>query len=704
MKKQGYVKALSIFVCMCILLTCMPSAAALPSDITHAKAASEPPTATDDTAASSCAYSAMESNKVYFMPNLDLNAMHRYDNSLMEFEIEVDNLHTAEEIVLQITSTISVDTGNTPIVLSADNNSALLQIVIQEPPLAQTIDSLQFETIVITGISQDSGREYIPTVIHVLHTQYGVFIGFINEECLYNNYVKWLKDQNYLSEYDYFLILNDATKATTGTIAQQSQTRDTKTSYTSGIIHGNYKVTRSNNTYVISGTVYWVDLMNNSHPLNNTLVEVKCIDPYSPATYILVSCYTTDSGFFVCSFTSDLSFLINMGCFFQIQLAAKTSAVSVGTAPLVAPYYVSIDIGNLMNTGTNAYLPFSKTPTNATKALCLAQAFRTGQLFVEDMTDTAPALISVAFPSTELVPCFYAAGVINITESNFQHWDVLLHEYGHYVADLYDITDFIAGNHYLDSNLIDTGYSHMYANRLAWAEGWANYFSVSSQIQQQVSSLSIPYAGDGFYNTIGPAVGIEANNHRYNSMGEAHEIAVMRVLWDMLDSEYTVGSTQESFDNLSLGFYTVWSYCNNFNGNTLSDFVNYYMNSISRTSNAYKQYGGILASHKVAASPSYLDFPSPFTVCFTFSTPYTSSYVVNYCGIVIFDLNMNIVYSTPTSNVPGSSMGIFIDEYEWEYVRNVCASGYYWCVKTEPAGETMTGPYYSQIIPGSFFS
>jgi hypothetical protein len=98
---------------------------------------------------------------------------------------------------------------------------------------------------------------------------------------------------------------------------------------------------------------------------------------------------------------------------------------------------------------------------------------------------------------------------------------VLLHEYGHYVLDLYSRDDSPGGSHVLGDDALDL--------RLAWSEGWATFFS--SVVRND--PVHVDTSGTGVrlvFDIEGPSFGSAT---RYDS----NELAVAAVLWDAYDGD-----------------------------------------------------------------------------------------------------------------------------------------------------------------------
>jgi hypothetical protein len=121
---------------------------------------------------------------------------------------------------------------------------------------------------------------------------------------------------------------------------------------------------------------------------------------------------------------------------------------------------------------------------------------------------------------------------------------VILHEYGHFIADKYACDDSFGGDHDVNKH---------YNKRLAWSEGWANY--LSSAVRGTPLYMDIDGAG---------VVGF-SNWEDWTVTGSTNEGAVAATLWDLHDG------ANEAHDRLNLGGDEIWGTFQNRMGGSLSD-------------------------------------------------------------------------------------------------------------------------------------
>lgn len=148
-------------------------------------------------------------------------------------------------------------------------------------------------------------------------------------------------------------------------------------------------------------------------------------------------------------------------------------------------------------------------------------------------------------------------GDVNCSDTDHFDNSVILHEYGHFLEDAFARSDSPGGSHNGNA-IIDP--------RLAWSEGWSNFF--------QTAVIGTPNYRDTIGNsacTGGTFLGVNLNIETATSgqdkmsagttMGEGvfREVSVSRTLWDTIDSTGSDGGA-------GLGFALVWK--------TFSDSIN----------------------------------------------------------------------------------------------------------------------------------
>lgn len=137
----------------------------------------------------------------------------------------------------------------------------------------------------------------------------------------------------------------------------------------------------------------------------------------------------------------------------------------------------------------------------------------------------------------------------NTNNSDCDHFDnsIILHEYGHFIEDVFADTDSPGGSH-TGNTILDA--------RLAWGEGWANFF--------QAAVLNNPVYRDTAGNSDPggtPAVYFNEDlenptNDIPSTMGEGNfrEFSITRLLWDSIDAANEPGE-----DDVTGTFAELWT-------------------------------------------------------------------------------------------------------------------------------------------------
>jgi hypothetical protein len=142
---------------------------------------------------------------------------------------------------------------------------------------------------------------------------------------------------------------------------------------------------------------------------------------------------------------------------------------------------------------------------------------------------------------TFFTPFVDAGGAIFVLGDDFDpdeyDDDVILHEYGHYVAAHFSADDSPGGAHYILDSTQDA--------RLSWSEGWATFFSAAVR--------NSPWMVDNLREGVGLAFELETPTLPLYNHSITNETAVSSALWDAFDA-----GTNEGFDVLQ-GFASIWA-------------------------------------------------------------------------------------------------------------------------------------------------
>ena len=194
------------------------------------------------------------------------------------------------------------------------------------------------------------------------------------------------------------------------------------------------------------------------------------------------------------------------------------------------------------------------------QAFSIVQAAEYASLYVNDMEGVFLPQVVINYPATKPVGTYYEyfKKQINVYEVNYCDWDVIMHEYGHYVEDIFGFSSSGGGWHYINEDLTER-FGKIVGSRKAWNEGWATYFSLSCQKHLFLRNLSIcnkngiNFLGDDCYdnseiNKYNIKIDVK-NMWRY---GEGCETSVAGFLLSLADDD------DHSADSISYGFKAIW--------------------------------------------------------------------------------------------------------------------------------------------------
>ncbi len=154
----------------------------------------------------------------------------------------------------------------------------------------------------------------------------------------------------------------------------------------------------------------------------------------------------------------------------------------------------------------------------------------------------------------------YIMGGINgdVDYSDTDHFDpsVIIHEYGHFMEDQYGKSDSPGGSHDAHSQLDP---------RLAWSEGWADFFQAAvtgSPVYRDTYGTIDGSAGVYFNEDLENLTGTSLDKPGTTPFGEGnyHEFSITRLLWDFIDPHPVTGAGGSAPDEAVQGpFAEIWS-------------------------------------------------------------------------------------------------------------------------------------------------
>ena len=323
-------------------------------------------------------------------------------------------------------------------------------------------------------------------------------------------------------------------------------------------------------------------------------------------------------------------------------------------------------------------------------AMHIFQASRVGFKHLKDISgDSSFSSVQIEFPSLDTGSFYdFFTNTINIHSTDGHDWDTILHEFGHYVADIYGISDFWPAKHSLSDNLSDDHGKNI-GTMLAWSEGWAHYFSISAQVEYN-HLINQDDAGTIYYH------GYNIEDNTYWKYGESNEWVIARLLYDMTDVSAT-----EAFDSVSLTHSGLFDELTDARGSSLNIWnLSEFMEDLyNQTPNI--DYGELLSYYNISATPTVPDFDTNTgskSPKFEWDQGGDGDYVNTSFTLVITTLN----HSTVISKNVGAMPYHYLTNAEWDLILDEDDSTYLWYVEAYQHTGLNTGPYKSKTITFSF--
>jgi len=314
----------------------------------------------------------------------------------------------------------------------------------------------------------------------------------------------------------------------------------------------------------ITGRFHYFDNQNNSKPVDRATVELY--DEDSGLDNLLDSTYTTSEGYFVLgpvenvddelgeSGTRDL----------YIKAYAENWAGKVRESSfIVVPYEFSTttvwDVPDGQHDWGSMPVPEEQYPV-----FFILDTIILGYDYVHSFVDSFSASVDVVWHEGYEGPLSQGTNYHPPTDTvhlsgefhNPDQWDdgIILHEYGHFVADKLDIMAWynVTGEH---------EWNGTYSAQLAWSEGWAHFFSCAAR-ESPTYRNTFPY---DIWSEFNVETGTLTNDLGKiidaNAYGGSCEASVAGIIWDIFDGGVDTRDDQDGDgirDNLDYKEDAIW--------------------------------------------------------------------------------------------------------------------------------------------------
>jgi hypothetical protein len=307
--------------------------------------------------------------------------------------------------------------------------------------------------------------------------------------------------------------------------------------------------------FTLSGTIRWTDPTGATHPVKLAKVEIWDADKFlNGSDNRLATVQTNEDGFYAARLGTQR--FDNPDLYIKVFAANEFFFVLPEGRDRRERFTYNVRSGTRDDVSRDTRIDLTIGATDAQgqplarfNAFSIHAAIVEGALYVKNLNGATPARFAIEYPNS--ADFSLAGSAMSITVGDRFDWDILHHEYGHFVAAAFDLARNPGGEHNFGDNQAER-YGKDVGFRLAWGEGWPSYFAVSLQRER---GLDIPAVGAGnvqFENTENGAYAydLEINGRAY--YGEDHEVVIQRILWDLYDSQ------DDDADHLSLGDQVLW--------------------------------------------------------------------------------------------------------------------------------------------------
>lgn len=582
-------------------------------------------------------------------------------------------------------------------------------------------DLMQFEIVAEEGFGRvdvyaDYGNEEAVKSSIYTYTENGLtYISDVSEDQAWYNYME--------AQYNEGLLTKEEWESAYSELSRTFIAKEENSAV--GLAATPMSVSSSDET-TFTGVFRWQLADGTKLPLRRVKVELRDVEKQLfENSRCIATTYTNNNGEFTFTFnTSEEWYALEsdgLDVFIRIVLESETFAVAQDW--VFSFNYFDTEVEENLQSGIkkwyNYYVPYNED-NNVNKSTYVHQGMVLGQRFALTMGMGDNNFLKVQYPGEDSFCWGTNDCIAMISAEDFNDFDTLTHEYGHFVEvsmGIYgpSLFDLILNdpNHSSNSNHFEDKDNKVFAMELTWIESWATIFAQIAQKYYEYDYDAVPGIADIFDGR-----NYEIYTYNPDLSGEAQENAVSAFLWDLYDntpdevfySKNTVGvsSLEVTYDNIALGCYSWWNCTTQKGIYTLTDLINVLENLYASERN---EIGIILAAHQIS--------PSNFTLL-NEPTMYTGpklSWMVNGSAknpnnlfeVIFFDNYGNQIYSLSNiSSIKGDDNTEIVEytvlyrswwqvlkDYAGTFTINVAVRAYH-------ADEPLSGPYISKYIPITF--
>jgi hypothetical protein len=434
---------------------------------------------------------------------------------------------------------------------------------------------------------------------------------------------------------------------------------------------------------LVQGEAFWTDENGVQRPWR--FGEIQIWDEDLGGDDLVTTVFTDDSGFFEATINNDDGFgQGGRDLFIRATTQGVGHRVDTDGGSLYRARTPTIDdVGD----GTTQRFDFAiGNQDDIQNAFSVHQAMANAVPYVTAINGTALDEVRVVYPSTG---SFFTPGSnrIDLLQLDRYDWDIIHHEYGHFVSDRLSLDSNPGGPHSPWENISER-LGKGPGTALAYGEAWPTYFALSLQREEGLAALNVPRVGDDRYQDtedISVDYSLETTTGA-EPLGEDNEAAIARALWDAYDNQDDDG------DSLSLGDQVIWTRLDALTSTRFSDAWDAVVGPLGAAQTAESgciagQWG--MAPRPTAPADNIRLDPSDPPPTFRWSAGGGGPSFRNDAFVVRFwtsDFSSEVLATPPittTSYSPSSS--------EWATITS--RSGVRWTVEGTQTDAPQTGPY-----------
>ena len=363
----------------------------------------------------------------------------------------------------------------------------------------------------------------------------------------------------------------------------------------------------------VHGRMGYRDRNNGYHPIRYALVKVIDVDPFFNPDDVIET-YTDSDGYYGLTFPNNEDDGLDL--YVQV-LSQGASGAYPGTSSEICNVVDEINSGlyfmksPTVSNYSQSDLPLGLTMLNTHDD---AGAFDVYDSIVESFHKAKTFFgielgeITVFWPGDDTYYNPENNEIYFVQEDRLDR-DVIMHEYGHYIADTYNFAQGSVGpdsSHYYDYDLRyhPSNRTEEEARNLAFREAWPTLFSVATQY----GDTWYPNSGDTIYNDTDDQTisdNLEENTSLLSSPGQYFESMNVCTLWDIFDNHSDSVDNQDTLSDTSLSkIWTISRYDQPY------DIIDFWNSWFGRYGYA-REITRIFLDHEMTFIAQYPSNPSP---------------------------------------------------------------------------------------------